>query len=589
MTRLAPLAVCAALAAVVSCDQGRQGSLLLADDLLVSSMAMVNGEPVDLQERLCFDETWAAVPLSHGDRLVVACSWAPGSRLVLKGCGPTTEAADTSTRGELRWSVEDREETTSGRLPVGGEPGWWEKTVELPTRGGEGVVAVEAAVEPGATLWLRDAVIRRPVSGGSSRVESPQILLISVDTLRADAVARLGERIHPGFARFLAQADSWSFHYAGSSWTLPSHATMLTGVPAWVHGAVGRGFPIHESIPTLAERFRSAGLRTAATVYGTGWLKPDWGFDRGFDSYTWERWRADRLARRAVSWIHEHRDVGFFHFLHTFEPHSDFEVLPYEAPGVTRQTVERLFAVADYGCRNGRCASDLLAAINRRRIAPTAADHRVLPRLYGEGVAFTVDVLGSLFDDLRSAGLWDGLTVVVTSDHGEEFFEHGQLLHDSLHQEVLLVPLWIKWRGGRSAGVASDQPTSSVDLVPTLLELTGDRDHRLQGHPLQEAADRRAILAGDFDKAMILGRLKAIFSGEGSDRRLYDLVGDPGERTNLASERPEDVDEIHSRLVARVIEDRARWGVEGWSPVDRDRVQMTPEEEARLRALGYLE
>ncbi len=577
------------LGTALACSPSPERSWELADDLVLSESLKLNGGSVTPEEATCADETWMSVPLSVGDTVSVETAWLRGSQLELMACADNPATWPPAANVGIRWSLTGADIGLSGFLKMGDGPGWRHQAVTLPDGGGRGVLTLEVEAQPGRTLWLRDAVVRRNQSGEHRRPAGHQILLISIDTLRADAIGRVEDDLHSGFRDFLDEAEGWTVHYSGASWTLPSHATMLTGVPAWVHGAVGRGFPIHESVPTLAERMRVAGLRTAAIAYGSEWMKPEWGFDRGFESYEWARWRVDRQTRRAAKWIYEHREEGFFYFFHTFEPHSDFERLPYEAPGVSRETVEHRFSVTDYGCREGLCASRMLAAINRGRINATESDRLVLPGLYGEGVRFTTAALGELFHILRSGGVWDDLTVIVTSDHGEEFFEHGGVLHGSLYEEVLRVPLWIKWPRGRRAGVRNGHPTTSIDLVPTVLEVVGERDERLRGHPLQRPSVKRVICAGDFDKAVIAGQRKALFLDDGDVRRMFDLAVDPAEQVDYASSVPEVVEHIHHQLMARVIEDRERWGVEGWSPVDRSRVELTAEEQDRLRALGYLQ
>ena len=589
LARIRSVATGLVLGAVVACGHPPPTTWEFADDLVVSKSLELNGESVTPQEATCADETWMAVPLSAGDTVSIEAIWLRGSQLELMACADSPGTRQSPAEVGISWTLKSPDVGLSGFLDVGGGPGWRQQIVDLPDGGGQGVLTFEAEVLRGHTVWLRDAVLTRSESSEPRRPAGDQILLISIDTLRADAIGSVEDDLHSGFRAFLDEAEGWTVHYSGASWTLPSHATMLTGVPAWVHGAVGRGFPIHESVPTLAERMRVAGLRTAAIAYGSEWLKPEWGFDRGFESYEWARWRVDRQTRRAARWIYEHREEGFFYFFHTFEPHSDFERLPYEAPGVSRETVEHRFSVADYGCREGLCASRMLAAINRGRINATESDRLVLPELYREGVRFTTATLGELFDVLRSGGVWDDLTVIVTSDHGEEFFEHGGVLHDSLYEEVLRVPLWIKWSDGDRAGVRNGMPTASIDLVPTVLEIVGEPDNRLQGQPLQRPSAERAIFAGDFDKAVVAGQRKAVFGNDGDVRRLYDLAVDPAEKVDLAPSMPEEIDSIHRQLIARVIEDRDRWGVEGWAPVGRGSVELTPEERERLRALGYLQ
>lgn len=134
-----------------------------------------------------------------------------------------------------------------------------------------------------------------------------QILLVSVDTLRADAIGCGGEhRLTPNLDRLAAEGESWARHYAASHWTKPSHASLLTGYPALVHGALDRDSPTAPALLTVAERFTRAGWATGALVYDCGWLTPKHGFARGFDDYRVRRWRIDKQVRAAVNWLTQH-------------------------------------------------------------------------------------------------------------------------------------------------------------------------------------------------------------------------------------------------------------------------------------------
>lgn len=570
-------------------------------------------------EVFCADETRFGVVLEPGSQVRLSTRLGGAPSLLLSACAEGGEAPADDTGGEdaapwLTVTVEgERGLSSEMRVELSAEQ-WSARTLELPAHAG-GQVGIRLVAGP-RPVMVADLAVRHRVArtaGRSSEHErdgglwsrlrgttgkrQPRILLISVDTLRADAVGTLAAPTEqptatPNLDAFAAEAEIWTPHYAAASWTKPSHASLLTGLPPAVHGAVGIEDPMRPTVKTLAERLSAAGLATAGLVYDCRWLAPDFGFAQGFDTYAVVPWRASQEVRGTANWIGEHLDRGFFYFLHLFTPHSDAHVLPYEGDGTTRREVERLFGVEGYGCRTGRCASTLLTALNEG-LAPLPQEEEILRHLYRSGVADVDRALGALFRDLREAGLWDAMTVVVTSDHGEAFFEHGGVLHGTLHQEVVRVPLLIKWPGGARAGTRRETPSSALDLAPTLLEAAGLAADDLPGSPLGRRPDA-PIFAGTLDRTVIDGRWKLILPLRDRPEELYDLVADPLERRNLVADPlgHRNLETHLARLralfeaeLARERELREALGAgtgEGAGPT------LTPEERERLEALGYL-
>jgi arylsulfatase A-like enzyme len=362
---------------------------------------------------------------------------------------------------------------------------------------------------------------------------------------------------------------------------------MLTGYRPKVHRAQLRGQAMDPAIPTLAERFRRDGFSTAAVVFDCGWLSPRWGFSKGFDSYRVTRWRAARQAFAVANWIQDHRTERFFFFFHTFEPHSDMHVLPYEAPGVNRETIARRFGVENFGCRGGRCASAFLEGLNQGAVTREARDVEILRDTYDAGAHFIDDALGVLFNSLRESGIWDQLLVVVTSDHGEEFSERGGFGHHTMYDEIVRVPLFIKWPHGARAGVACDTVSSSVDLAPTLLEFAGCPSDGLQGSHLHRRDPGLAVFSGTLDRAVVTDGFKAIFGYRVETPRLFNLQKDPAELANLAETDRDRVREMREILLAQDQRDLALWQRIG-SAQDQQDVELSADERERLQAFGYV-
>lgn len=592
--RALTVAAAAALLAGCSGDGGGDAPLrhlnLIAGDPLTSTM-----ELVPRGEQFCGDENRFALTLRPGEELSTLVNLGTDGRLDLGGCVSRPIDGAEPGGGELRLWVEPVAggDFVAAAVPVPPYSKRWRQQVELAgVSPGLVRLRLQAELPKGRELYLWDFSLahrappppRRPVP------PPPQVLFISVDTLREDALSALrGPWKTPALDRFVADAQVFSSHYAAAPWTKPSHASLLTGQSPRIHGAGDVEAPINPGLPTLAQRFRRGGFLTAGLVFDCLWLNPRFGFSRGFDEYRSAHWTLPQMVDEAGEWMVAHRDRPFFYFFHTFEVHSDFRKLPYEAPGVRRGTVRKLFGLDGYGCREGRCASGLLRALFEGELEPLPQEPEVLRFLYGRGVAHLDEELGELFARLREAGLYDGMTIVFTSDHGEALLEHD--VHGTLHgtwwQEVLRVPLVVKWPGGREAGQRHSGVTSALDLAPTLLKEYGLPAEGLPGQPLAERRpDRPAFTWAGWD-AVVLGDLKGVFPLTEGRRWLFDLAADPGERQDLSRERPEELERLLRYLEARRELDRQiaaeletaaeQLGTEGF----------TGEEEKRLKALGY--
>ncbi|HSO24987.1 MAG TPA: sulfatase [Chondromyces sp.] len=572
-------------AAAVAAGCGRPPVETRSRDLVTGHGLRTDGQVLRPQEVLAADETWVAVTLPGGRPANALLELASEPVLVLAGsldCGGAPPA-----EGVFHGVVEpDLGRPIEFRFELAESAGWWRHEIELGRLGGRGAeLRIEAEVPPECALRLREVSVldRRPVAPqrDAGRV---QLLLISVDTLRHDAV---GVLTTPNLERLAAESESFDSCYAAASWTKPSHASMLTGFHPDTHRALLADHAIDPALPTLAARLQGGGLATGALVYDCTWLSPRWGFGKGFDSYQVTRWRAGQQAEAAAEWLFDHRDRDFFFFLHTFEPHSDFNVLPYEAPGLSRASIAARFGVQDFGCRDGICASQLLAALSRGQVPARSTDREILRASYDAGVRYLDASLGTLFERLRRGGLWDRLMVIVTSDHGEEFAEHGGYGHETLHEEVLRVPLIVKWPQGQRAGEVNEAPRSGIDLAPTLLHAAGLPLDDLPGTDLREKSPEAVIMAGTLERAVIADGLKGFFDGKGPDR-LFDLAADPGETTDLAAARPDELRRLAGMLDAerrRALALYRRLGSSG----EAGKVELSEAERERLRAFGYLQ
>lgn len=571
---------------------GSKSTVVESIDLVADGALEVAGNRLAAHESFIADETWVAVTMAPGLHVTADIELHREPFLELAGAVTCRDPELTLEASGLLVEV-GLEDSTALRhtVPIDQTLGWWQQRVDLAGLAGKRVtLGLEARLPVDCALLLREATVHQLVRSKTRAAEQPmQILLVSVDTLRTDVSGSVfgGDLETPHLDQLAAEAEVWTAHYAAANWTKPSHASMLTGYDPATHRAQLHDQAMDPAIPTLADRFRVAGFSTSAQIFDCGWLSPRWGFAKGFDSYQVNRWRTGRQARAAANWVLEHRDKPFFFFFHTFEPHSDLFVLPYEAPGVNQRTIAEKFGVSGFGCRQGRCSSEFLQGLVGGEVPLEPEDVEILRDTYGAGVEYLDAALGTLFDALKRSGVWDQMLVVVTSDHGEEFFEHGSLSHTTLYDEVVRVPLVIKWPGGDRGGVVNRAPCSAMDLAPTLLEFAGLSTEDLPGIPLHQRGDHVPVFVGTLDQAVVVGGYKAIFDDAAGPARLFHLGDDAGELVNLAASDPTRLRSLEELVRTRKDQALALYRKIG-SGSQSEKVVLSPLERERLQAFGYL-
>lgn len=409
----------------------------------------------------------------------------------------------------------------------------------------------------------------------------PHIVLIDLDTLRADRLGIYGYRrqTSPQLDRWAAErAIVFEDTLATSSWTLPSTVSLLTGLAPHQHGVDTHGERLPPQLKTIAQRLREAGYLTLAAVEGS-FLGNSFGLDQGFDVHdarrsttTNEHW-TDAL-RRVRS---RQRGRSVFLLLHTYFVHAPYEHDPLFAAA---EEYSGWLAGQDIGSDN------VILPYLRGELALDAADKAYVNALYDAAIARLDRFLGDFLHRLDTALDGETMMIIITSDHGEEFWEHGMMGHGhSLHNELLRVPFIIDLPG-RGAAV-SDAPVTLLDIVPTLLEvaglppLEGVPGHSLL-HPLPAERERVAETYPSPHRAIQAGEWKLILnSGPVAPAKLYFLPDDPLEHDNVAIDNPLVVDTLRARLS----EYYRRYPV-----TDRESTptELGAEEMKTLRALGYV-
>jgi len=388
------------------------------------------------------------------------------------------------------------------------------------------------------------------------------VLLVTIDTLRADALSAYGGPAQtPNLDKLAANGARFTFAHAHTVVTLPSHTSILTGQLPYEHGIRDNsGFRVRPGTQTLATRLKPLGFATGAFVGGFP-LTKRFGLTPEFDVYddqmpethgvieaSMPERRADAVVSRAVDWIGQ-QNGRFFAWVHVYDPHS-----PYKPP-------------PEY-----------------------AAQYSSQP-YYGE-VAFVDHALGPLFDRLGS--LARPTLVIVTADHGESLGEHGEATHGMFAYETTLrVPLIVtRVTPGATAGargIVIDAPVQHIDIVPTVLDAVAEpQDRSLAGSSLRDliatgqAPDRPSYFeAMTYNLVRGWAPLRGVLSGR--DKyidlpipELYDLAADPKETQNLANTRRDRLNLLTSLLRTYNVAPPNRPG------------QESPEAVAALKSLGYI-
>jgi arylsulfatase A-like enzyme len=445
------------------------------------------------------------------------------------------------------------------------------------------------------------ALTGAPLLATPPRLDPPRqnVLLIVIDTLRPD---RLG---HYGYTRDTSPhldtlaAESWIFKQAvaPAPWTKPSVASLFTGLYPSHHGIGTAGWThtdsagsvsadaLHPEIQTLAELLAEGGYRTAA--FGENHhLIPRFGFDQGFQDYELHLSGPNYLSSievlpRFFDWLDDVSD-GFFAYLHFVDVH-----FPYLPPAEYAGRWAGTMPGEDYNTVEFMDWAQKREREGPLELAPEVVQH--MSDSYDEEIRFLDAQVGAMLEDLKERGLYEKSLVIVTSDHGEEFMEHGEIAHaTSLYDVLLKIPLLVKFPcpGSRCGHRIIHTQVELLDLMPTILQAVGlDVPESLQGRSLLEFSDEseQRIAIGEYGEWVSLRtpRSKYILSHKDRSRELYDLDDDPAESRNLADERPDDVAAFQARLDMRRDELRDR-------PA-RERLTVTVDEETQraLEALGY--
>jgi arylsulfatase A-like enzyme len=446
----------------------------------------------------------------------------------------------------------------------------------------------------------------------------PSILVISVDTLRADHLQSYGyeRKTSPAIDRFASASTRFEQAHTHSTATLPAHLSLLTSrLPPQLgitraDGINDTQYATHlrlaDSVETLAEVLAANGYTTAAFTEG-GFVDPRYGFDQGFAHFETVA-VADGATRdglrqslpRIGEWLEARENANdarpFFLFLHTYDIHE-----PYE----TTENFTRIFSDmthAELERELGYPPRPRWLSKHREQLTEETVDR--VKGLYDNGVYAVDRGLARLFVGLQQLEAYDDAILVLLSDHGEEFLDHGDFGHGGrVYQEQARVPLLFRLPRGRGAGNVVNAPVGLIDVAPTLLDFA-----QIEAPAAFEGRSLRGLIEGDDDgsrfetrdlyvgiadrrknvAALRRGRWKLVDNGAEASAELYDLAADPTEQRDLADRQPARVETMQRELVDWTARLAAEAQAAGLAAVAQEPGPPDPEHEATLEALGYI-
>jgi len=431
-----------------------------------------------------------------------------------------------------RQSYDPRKASMAGR--------WHDRRVELPKNLGSGRIGFEvrgiAADAPEGAVFIGNPRIIKYDNRRRTRV-----IFIAVDALRADHLRAYGYNrdTSPNIDSFAKKGTLFEDCEATSPWTFTSFGSIFTGKYPSANGATTVSKFLRDDEETFAEALSRNGFLTCA-VTNNVWFSPSFNLLQGFDTQRDFDNIAEISCDYAGKWLSANRDVDCVLFMHLIDPH-----MPYSPPGEYATKYDPHYegpyktyfnGIDDY--REGKL-----------EITPKLNEHLI--DLYDGEIAYTDNALSKFLTTLQTSQLMDGSTIIFTSDHGEEFLDHGSIEHGhSMYGELLHVPLMISGPGFK-AGKKVGGIASPMDLGVTLMAMFGgDMPAGVQGFDLRDVikgrigTERRIygeqIYFGKEMSALTDKAYKYIYHPDDGTEELYDRVSDMKEKNNIAEERRAD-------------------------------------------------
>ncbi len=454
-----------------------------------------------------------------------------------------------------------------------------------------------------------------PSRASAAPAVRPNVLFLMIDTLRADHVGCYGchKPTTPNIDRLAREGVRFANLHAAAPWTMPSIMTMFTSLHPSVHGATSYQRRASLKVTTLAERLKRLGYRRTVAITSNPTVNSRYGFAQGFDVYDdytlffahelnlfgmedvdrrrsiTEAVTSHTLTRMANAWLEkEGRRGPWLLFLLYFDPHDRY---------VPPAPWDRRFD--PHPDAESRKRKDVGPHLLHPKATAEEVEHALA--LYDGEIGYTDHWIGQLLKRLDALSLRDDTLIVLVSDHGEEFLDHGGVRHGhTLYNELTRGILILRQPDRLPRGRVVRAPACHLDILPTLLDCIGATpDAKCQGIsqlPLIRNPERRTArpiflegaAVGQTLRAVVLGRHKLIRDAATGREELYNLEADPGEKTNIAAQKRELCGELRAALdhhIRQCTVAAKRYQTGGTAP----RPKLTRRDLAVLRALGYLQ
>ena len=470
-------------------------------------------------------------------------------------------------------------------------------------------VLLLATAWTGVARFVPVAKYPPPPSRPAAPAGAPDVVLIVVDTLRADHLSCYGyTAIHtPHIDRLAGDGIRYANTFSQASWTRPSIATILSGLYPSSHGAIHKADILPDRVDTLAENLQRFGYRTVGFADNAN-ISQAFNFQQGFDEYHYLApsffFLADESAAQLAlySGLRLIRERFLSHWVDVHHYYQPAEVVTAEVTSWLAGGAERrpFFLFIHYMDAHDPYMVHPFNGEGYARVANPNPPQAVAERyrqLYDGGIVYLDEHLGALFDTLRTRNLYDRSLVILTADHGEEFQEHGGWWHGTtLYDEQIHVPLLVKPPGTSVAGRVIEELATSLDIAPTVLAAAqAPIPAAFQGHVLplddgQPPAHQSVFSEEDFEgnvlQAVRTREWKLITANTDNPRglppeALFDVVRDPRETSNVRTTQPAAAEVLRAEMGRSTVEARAHAGASEQGGSDA----ATQE---RLRALGYV-
>ena len=463
-------------------------------------------------------------------------------------------------------------------------------------------------------FW-ENPVIYRLAPKDTPDKQKPNIILISLDTLRADHLKCYGYGRETSPNMDILGEDGVIFRnaFSSTSWTLPAHMSLLTALDNRNHRVDKANPHLDSSIPTLADLLRKKGYSTSA-ITGGALVSQRFGFSKGFDFYREFKFSrrssvsAKTLFNHFENWIVRNKHKNFLLFLHTYQTHA-----PYSCPA----PFNSLFFPHSEMPWEAAHMDDILFGIGAEKTGPyrdlSPLERENIVALYDGEIRYTDEVLiKPLIQKLKELKLYQNTMIILTSDHGEEFYEHKAWTHGhTLYKELIHIPLIIKFPHSKHKNSGIYKTVRIVDIMPTILDEVGIdiSQYNFDGvsliNYLQAGDHEEQIALADLDSldnphrlpikiSMDWNGFKFILNNDHgkppehylpvpppiAQVELYDKNNDPYERYNIAEQNKDIVREFIDKIY-QAFESSAEWGKKKRKGIDK-------ELEETMRALGYI-